>query len=65
MSKIIKVEVLIEVSEEVASIIKYDPNLVEASMIMDVGYGKIEKRVLDLSIPEYCNINVTKQEMTY
>lgn len=64
MSKIIKVIVCLEVSEELASTIEHQSNLIESALIMDDGCGKIESQVLDMAIHKSCYINVTKQDMT-
>lgn len=56
MGKVILLQVVVEVSENMCSILEHSPELVESTLLMDVGLGKMETQILDLSLSENCYI---------
>lgn len=64
MGKVILLQVAVEVSENMCSILEHSPTSIEGSVLLDDGMGTIKSDILDISIVDECYISNSEQDST-
>lgn len=64
MGKVVIIQVALELTEGMCSILEHQPSTIEGSLLLDDGMGIIKSDILDISIVDECYISNAEQDPT-